>query len=1647
MTFYLCGSSVVITQFNFTDMRKFLLLFSISLFAFAASAQKDTLYFNTFENLPTDTGATQIHQGVSILGTTGTPPKWAVIDTFGYNSNNSFHVKGKLAGHTVYMQTDTIDATGKPYISFSYWHIAKLWSANQASLDYTIDGGQTWATLPLAATYQGGSPNYGDVGSKVAYFNQISYLNLNDIWASTNSYATPLPSWWQKETYDLSGVLSNLATNTGYDSIMIRFKAQFGLPINGVTTDYAAGWFVDDILVTGAPCELNPPKITFAFTPAPFPGGPNCYTPNPEGGQAELASTNYPVAARVTDNAKSYDTGVDSVYVIYKVNGGTLDTFTLNLVGAGPEYRGLFQNLAVGDIVDWYMLAIDQSCPPNETRMPDLTYNGNGFYNFFIEKGLPGKCGTPNCGTAPFVVRNFPWNEDFEGPEWVAQTTANVSGTIPTNDYWDRNYAGDEYGWAVNKGGTPSLYTGPSADHTSGTANGKYLYVETNGIANQGAAQLTTPCFDLTNQTGCLGFEFYYHMFGSEIGELIIDVDTGQGIVSIPGDVISRYHDVVGEHQKSSTEPWQRAVFSLDSFVGKYINIKFRVRPIPGQPYTLKRGDLAIDDLRIFTPDPLDAEVVSNPEPKNGYCDFASQPVEIVVRNNGCTPLSSLPVRYQVNGGTPVTETATFSPALLLGDTATYAFTTALNFTTPGVYKITAYSALTGDTDNANDTASGDDLEYTLPITTFPFIEDFENATVGGQVLGNTNWRFDDGLNPNFKWQVAEEMTTERNTGPFRGYHYAGKYIYTQSNNTSGGLSTYLRTLCLDLSTMGTSHNATLDFYYHMYGANIDKLLVEVSLGTEPVDVWNTISTINGNGQQTKEMDDWKFHRVDLSSYSGSIKLRFTGIRKGTGEKTHLALDKIMVYDRAANDGGGFAIDGPQARGITAGASGTGDPEVSIVNFGYSPLTTCTINFKITPLCNPSAATTYQYYYNGPAIAQGAIKKVNISSAGVVYPIGEFNACVYVTAPNGSTDNLAFNDTVCRHIVAGNIPYNIPWTNNFDTCDYDSKGFITSQGFWQWELGKPSVKTPSGSGLGLINDDRSGGGNAWVTNIDGPFLVGTTEQLRLPVFEEFDTVFNAKLNFYMNLDFGTNLGSGTSYNVGATALYFSGGWKILGENTIAANLGKNWWGGLNAAPSIDLFNGGPGWVGGSGNGTWIETEYPLNEFNLNPAAALALRFEFKSSPTMPQSQARGGMGIDDFSIIIPPQNSVSPVKVTTVKPLPIPGIEQELEISVRNTAEKVIDSFQVYVEIDNVSLGPIHWVKCGLLAKNQVYKWTYKYKWPAASVTSGPHNVCVYTSRPDNKPDQKPFDDTLCDNIPVMLELDFTQTGIDEYCEDFESSTTFQWLHKDAKNLFDKDNCWEKGLPTKIGAAYSGTNAWMTHLDTNYTSLEQAALFTPVFEVDSGIQYKLEFYHWLQTEKYHDGGNVEYSFNGGETWYPIGYSQKSVKTWYNTPFVTALDQIRGGWTDSTAGWENAIQRIVFQDYGKVILRFRFGADYDIQGKGWAIDDFCFTKDTSSTKPDVIIGEGEYQLPEEAVVGDMVPNPATDYSELSFLFPTPQDVEIRVYNLVGQLMESRSSSFGEGVNKVSFATSNWSAGVYFVNFEYGGKLITRKLVVK
>src|SRR5690606_34777278 len=84
-----------------------------------------------------------------------------------------------------------------------------------------------------------------------------------------------------------------------------------------------------------------------------------------------------------------------------------------------------------------------------------------------------------------------------------------------------------------------------------------------------------------------------------------------------------------------------------------------------------------------------------------------------------------------------------------------------------------------------------------------------------------------------------------------------------------------LYTPLVDISALTTP---SLRFYYHMYGADMGELHVDVHDGATWVD---DVVVLIGE-KQTDDTDPWLDQVVDLTSYSGIIQVRFRAISAGT---------------------------------------------------------------------------------------------------------------------------------------------------------------------------------------------------------------------------------------------------------------------------------------------------------------------------------------------------------------------------------------------------------------------------------------------------------------------------------------------------------------------------------------------------------------------------------------------------------------------------------------------------------------------------------------------------------------------------------------------------------------------------------------------
>ena len=168
--------------------------------------------------------------------------------------------------------------------------------------------------------------------------------------------------------------------------------------------------------------------------------------------------------------------------------------------------------------------------------------------------------------TCTSTVSNFPYTEGFESGigAWTQDTS-------------------DNFNWTRDSNGTPSNNTGPS------TANGGnwYLYTEASSNSNN-TANIISPCFDLTGVTSTQ-FSFYYHMFGSNMGTLNVDLSTNNGL-TFPVNLWSQ----TGQVQTSSFTAWTLVNIDLSTYTGQTINIR-----ISGTTGNSFRSDMAIDDISL----------------------------------------------------------------------------------------------------------------------------------------------------------------------------------------------------------------------------------------------------------------------------------------------------------------------------------------------------------------------------------------------------------------------------------------------------------------------------------------------------------------------------------------------------------------------------------------------------------------------------------------------------------------------------------------------------------------------------------------------------------------------------------------------------------------------------------------------------------------------------------------------------------------------------------------------------------------------------------------------------------------------------------------------------------------------------------------
>ncbi len=163
---------------------------------------------------------------------------------------------------------------------------------------------------------------------------------------------------------------------------------------------------------------------------------------------------------------------------------------------------------------------------------------------------------------------------------------------LDNHGWTSKDLSGNGYLWYSNFGDTQSIETGPTNYKNAENILNTYMYAEASGALEGDVTTFTSPCIDVSYQNTEL--EFSYHMFGENIGELHVDIETDSGFIN---DVID---PIYGSQQEQQSDSFITKTVNLASYTNKTIKVRFRA--VRGSSW---KGDIAIDNVflkTIFTP-------------------------------------------------------------------------------------------------------------------------------------------------------------------------------------------------------------------------------------------------------------------------------------------------------------------------------------------------------------------------------------------------------------------------------------------------------------------------------------------------------------------------------------------------------------------------------------------------------------------------------------------------------------------------------------------------------------------------------------------------------------------------------------------------------------------------------------------------------------------------------------------------------------------------------------------------------------------------------------------------------------------------------------------------------------------------------------
>ncbi len=268
----------------------------------------------------------------------------------------------------------------------------------------------------------------------------------------------------------------------------------------------------------------------------------------------------------------------------------------------------------------------------------------------------------------------------------------------------------------------------------------------------------------------------------------------------------------------------------------------------------------------------------------------------------------------------------------------------------------------------------------------------------------------------------------------------------------------------------------------------------------------------------------------------------------------------------------------------------------------------------------------------------------------------------------------------------------------------------------------------------------------------------------------------------------------------------------------------------------------------------------------------------------------------------------------------------------------------------------------------------------------------------------------------------------------------------------------------------SGIFSWFVP-DTEERNDQTLYFFDPFLV--HGEQPVLRFAHKYNTEPGTDGGFVDISIDGGDSWEDVSdlFFRKEYRGEIAFLTFSKADQ-KAFWGDSNGYVDSYVDLSPFSgEY--ILVRFRFGSDTEEEGDmeegiGWFVDDIeIMDMHNYHTQACVSSQEGDFvcaYAPGKGTVvnaGDpssvidraatsnfeVFPNPAEEVISCSFTMDRADQFTINIFSMDGRKLKQYAGFCHPGYNQLPMDVSTLSSGIYFCVAQIGNNWFSKKIIIE